>query len=65
MQINVSQMFSKDLMVRRNEALKKRKELLQKRYIVNGYVEYPAKLMTKTKAGDKYKLHKNFKTHKP
>jgi len=60
MKINVSQVYSKDLTKRRNEAMKKRKELLDKKDIISGFVDYPARLMTKTKTGDRYKLHKSF-----
>ena len=54
--ITVSQIFSKELTQRRNEALKKRKEILQKPSGLNIYLIFPAYQMAKKKnSGDKYK----------
>ena len=45
--ISVTQMFTKRLTTRRNEALKRRKELLEEDPTLQIYREYPAKLMGK------------------
>ena len=45
--ITVSQIFSKKLTQTRNEALKKRKKILQESPEINNYVEFRACLMAK------------------
>ena len=53
--ISVSQIFSKELAQRQNEALKKRK-ILQESPELNTYLEFPAHLIAKKKNNqDKYK----------
>ena len=56
----VDQKYGKRTTWRRNQALLKRKELKGKGEIVNGYVDYPAILMVRKKAGDEYKEYSNF-----
>ena len=51
--IRVEQMFSEKLTKRRNVALVKRKELLEGKAIVSGYLKYPAVLMVKKSKSDK------------
>ena len=59
--IIVSQMFSKNLTTRRNEAMKKRKELLETSPNLSIYLEYPAKLMSRNKnTRDPYELLEEF-----
>ena len=49
-------MFSKELTQRRNNALKRRKEMLQQSNDLNIYLEYPARLMArKRNSREKYK----------
>ena len=43
--ITVTQMFTKRLITRRNEEIKRRKELLEEDPTMQIYLEYPAKLM--------------------
>ena len=47
--ITVSQMFSKELTQRQNEALKKRKKIFQESPELNIYLEFPTRLMAKKK----------------
>ena len=47
--ITVTQMFTKRFTKRRNEALKRRKELLEEDLTLQIYLEYPAKLIGKEK----------------
>ena len=55
--ITVTQMFTKRLTTRRNEALKRRKELLKKDPTLQIYLEYPAKLMEKKRnTKEKYRV---------
>ena len=50
-------MFTKRLTTRRNEALKRRKELLKKDPTFQIYLEYPAKLMGKKRnTKEKYRV---------
>ena len=59
--ITVSQIFSKELTQTRNEALKKRKKILQESPELNNYVEFRACLMAKKKKSrDKYKEIERF-----
>ena len=62
MMIKVDQMYSKETMARRNEALKERRKLLDFKDlgVVKAHVAYPAKLMKKLKNEQKYILHKEF-----
>ena len=59
--MTVSQVFSKELTQRRNEALIKRKEILQESPELNIYLEFSACLMAKKKKSrDKYKKVERF-----
>ena len=56
----VDQKYGKRTTWRRNQALKKRKDLKAKGDIVSGYVKYPAVLMVKKRHGLKYEEFDNF-----
>ena len=61
MAIRVNQMFSKRLTVRRNNAMLKRKQLLESKCISSGYIAYPANLMVKKSPSEKgYKRFMEF-----
>ena len=45
---------------RRSLAFQERRKLLDKKEAISAYVAYPARLMVKTRQGDKYKLVKDF-----
>ena len=65
--IRAEYMFGPLTTIRRNAALLKRKELKEAGLIVSGYIQFPARLMTK-KAGarrdEKYELFKDFSYEK-
>ena len=52
--------YSEKVNVRRNEALKKRRELLIDKTITAGYVNFPAKLMVKLKGSTGYTYYQEF-----
>ena len=56
----VSQIYSKELIIRRNEALKLRSELKEQDPTIQGFVRFPASLMIKKVGERKYSLGKDF-----
>ena len=58
--IYVEQRYGPDTTYRRQEALKFRKELKERKEIVGGYLKYPAKLYVKLPGTEKYTLHQDF-----
>ena len=56
----VSQIYSKELIIRRNEALKLRSELKEQDSTIQGFVRFPASLMIKKVGERKYSLGKDF-----
>ena len=56
----VSQMYSKSLTLRRNQALKHRYELKEGDPSIQGYVRYPATLMIKRAGERKYRVEKEY-----
>ena len=62
MKIKIDQMYSKDTMTRRNNALIERKKLLADKdsNIVKAHLVYPAKLMVKYNGSQKYELYQKF-----
>ena len=57
-QVFVSQMFSKSLMLCRNQALKHWHEMKEEDPSIQGYIRYPATLMIKRPDEKKYKVEK-------
>ena len=64
--IYIDQRYGPDTTWRRNQALLKRKELLETGAIYSGFVQYPARLLVKLddRKETKYTLHQNFSTIK-
>lgn len=60
LQIYIEQLYSPDVVKRRNQAMIVRKELLSKKEILAGYVEYPAILMVKKEVRGKYEKHSSY-----
>ncbi len=59
--IYVDQMYGPDTAYRRSLALHRRRELIEKKEIAHGYVDFPAKLMVKYTSDDaRYVHHENF-----
>ena len=58
--IFVDQMYGPDTTYRRNEALKYRKDLFDRKAIAHGFVDHPAKLMVKKEGENGYKLERDF-----
>ena len=56
----VSQIYSKSLTLRRNQALKHRYELKEGDPSIQGYVRYPATLMIKRAGERKYRVEKEY-----
>ena len=59
-QVFVSQMYSKSLTLRQNQALKHRLEMKEEDPSIQGYIRYPATLMIKRPGEKKYKVEKDF-----
>ena len=59
-QVFVSQMYSKSLTLRRNQALKHQHEMKEGDPSVEGYIRYPDTLMIKRPSEKKYKVEKEF-----
>ena len=59
-QVFVSQMYSKSLTLRRNQALKHRHEMKEEDPSIQGCIRYPATLMIKRPGEKKYKVEKEF-----
>ena len=62
-QVFVSQMYSKSLTLRRNQALKHRHEMKEEDPSIQGCIRYPATLMIKRPGEKKYKIEKEFSLH--
>ena len=58
--IRVEQMYSQSVTSRRNEALQVRRNLLDSKSIVAGYVRYPATLVVKKSKNEKYSVFKSY-----
>ena len=52
--------YSPDVTARRNQAMLLRRELLNKKQITAGYLDYPARLMVKVSGETKYTKHQDF-----
>ena len=59
-QVFVSQMYSKSLTLRQNQALKHWLEMKEEDPSIQGYIRYPATLMIKRPGEKKYKVEKDF-----
>ena len=59
-QVFISQMYSKSLMLRRNQALKHQHEMKEEDPSIQGCIRYPATLMIKRPGEKKYKVEKEF-----
>ena len=59
-QVFVSQMYSKSLTLRQNQALKHQHEMKEEDPSIQGYIRYPATLMIKRPGEKKYKVQKEF-----
>ena len=61
LRISVTQMFSKDVTEKRNNAMKLRKTLIAEKKIVKAHLVFPAKLMVKRNGDSKgYELYQEF-----
>ena len=56
----VDQMYGYETSYRRNQALKVRKELMEKKRIGKGYAKYPAKLFVMKVGDNKYTFYEDF-----
>ena len=60
LKIKIDYQFSDRVQTRRNEAMKKRHQLLKDKQIISGYLLYPAKLMVKNTGDHKYTMCQEF-----